>query len=94
MVISSHPSLPPSLLPPSLSPPLRYMIFLSPYDIGYALCLSSPIQLILYIIEEFARAKKVYNGVAMAAAVYPQSMLAMAVVGMLKGTAQDLVKIV
>ena len=61
------------------------MVFLSPFDVGYALCLATPIQLILYTIEEFARAKKVYAGVAMAAAVYPNSMLAMAVVGMLKG---------
>ena len=64
---------------------LRYIVFLSPYDIGYALCLATPIQLILYIIEEFGRAKKVYSGVTMAAGVYPKSLLAMAVVGMLKG---------
>ena len=70
-----------------ISSPLmyRYMVFLSPYDIGYALCLATPVQLSLSVIEELARAKKVYSGVAMAAAVYPQSLLAMAVVGMLKG---------
>ena len=63
----------------------RYIVFLSPHDIGYSLCLTTPIQLILYMIEEFARAKKVFSGVTMAAAVYPKSLLAMAVVGMLKG---------
>ena len=60
-------------------------MFLSPYDIGYALTHATPVQLTLYIIEEFARAKKVYSGVVMASAVYPQSLVAMAVVGMLKG---------
>ena len=63
----------------------RYIVFLSPHDIGYSLCLTTPIQLILYMIEEFARAKKVFSGITMAAAVYPKSLLAMAVVGMLKG---------
>ena len=37
------------------------------------------------MIKELARAKKLYNGVRMASTAYPDSLLAMAVVGTLKG---------
>ena len=40
----------------------------------------------LLTIHEFARAKKVLSGVTMAAALYPNSLVAMAIVGMFKGT--------
>jgi len=43
------------------------------------------VQLILHTIEEFARAKKVLSGVVMAMALYPDSVVAMAIVGMFKG---------
>lgn len=37
-------------------------------------------------IEELARAKKVLDGVRLAAAVYPNSLIVMALVGMFRGT--------
>lgn len=40
----------------------------------------------LLTIHEFARAKKVLSGVTMAAALYPNSLVAMAIVGMFKGS--------
>ena len=64
----------------------RYLIFFSPFDICYGLCHFLPVNLILWIIKELVRAKKVYSGVKMAANVYPNSLLAMAIVGMFKGT--------
>ncbi len=39
----------------------------------------------LLLVEELARAKKIFAGVTLAASVYPQCLLAMAVVGMFKG---------
>lgn len=63
----------------------RYFIFFSPLDICYVLCAATPVQLLLYTVEEFGRAKKVLSGVTMASELYPQSMVAMAIVGMLKG---------
>ena len=63
----------------------RYFIFFSPLDICYFLCAAAPVHLLLYTVEEFGRAKKVLSGVTMASELYPQSMVAMAIVGMLKG---------
>ena len=66
----------------------RYLVFFSPLDAFYSLCHFTPLFLVLGILKEISRAKKVYSGIGMAAAVYPNSMLAMAVVGMLKGKQQ------
>ena len=44
-----------------------------------------PVQMALLTVEELGRAKKILSGVAMASDLYPQSMLAMAIVGMIKG---------
>ena len=63
----------------------RYLVFFSPLDICYGLCHFIPVNLALWVVKELARAKKAYSGVTMAAVVYPDSLLAMAVVGMLKG---------
>ena len=46
----------------------------------------TPLKLVLLLVEELARAKKIFAGVTLAASVYPNSLLAMAVVGMFKGT--------
>jgi len=62
-----------------------YLIYFSPFDVFYYLCAATPVQLILHTIEEFARAKKVLSGVVMAMTLYPNSMVAMAIVGMFKG---------
>ena len=60
-------------------------MFFSPIDVFFALCHFTPLNLLLWILKELSRAKKVYSGVVMAAGVYPDSLLAMVVVGMLKG---------
>ena len=62
----------------------RYIIFFSPFDIAYYLSSAMPILLVLSGIEEFARVKKVFLGVVMASKLYPQSVVAMAIVGMFK----------
>ena len=63
----------------------RYLIYFSPFDVFYYLCAATPVRLMLLTIHEFARAKKVLSGVTMAAALYPNSLVAMAIVGMFKG---------
>ena len=65
--------------------PTRYLVFFSPLDVFFALCHFTPLNLLLWIVKELSRAKKVYSGVVMAAGYYSNSLLAMAVVGMLKG---------
>ena len=64
----------------------RYLIYFSPFDVFYYLCAATPVRLMLLTIHEFARAKKVMSGVTMAAALYPNSLVAMAIVGMFKGS--------
>lgn len=66
----------------------RYLVFFSPLDVCYGLCHFVPVNLALWVVKELARAKKAYSGVLMASTVYPDSLLAMAVVGMLKGEVQ------
>ena len=63
----------------------RYLIYFCPFDVFYYLCAATPVRLTLLAVHEFARAKKVLSGVTMAAALYPNSLVAMAIVGMLKG---------
>ena len=63
----------------------RYLIFLGPLDVCYHLCSVLPVQLLLFTLEEVGRAKKIVSGVSAASALYPQSLVAMAVVGLLKG---------
>ena len=63
----------------------RYLIFLGPLDICFHVCASLPVQLALYTVEEVGRAKKILSGVTAASHLYPDSLLAMAVVGLLKG---------
>jgi hypothetical protein len=47
------------------------------------LCSVLPVQLLLFTLEEVGRAKKIISGVSAASALYPQSLVAMAVVGLL-----------
>ena len=63
----------------------RYLIFLGPLDVFFHLCSAQPVQLALFTVEEVGRAKKILSGVSAAAALYPQSLVAMAVVGLVKG---------
>ena len=54
-------------------------------DLCYILTLFTPFKLALLIVEEFARAKKMYAGITLATSVYPNSLLAIALIGMIKG---------
>ena len=64
----------------------RYLVFFSPLDVCVYLCSATPVQLALHTVEEVGRAKKILSGVTMASTLYPHSILAMAIVGMLKGS--------
>lgn len=63
---------------------LRYLVFFSPLDVFVYLCALWPLELLLTVVEEFGRAKKLLSGVGMAHALYPSSVFAMAIAGMLK----------
>lgn len=49
------------------------------------MCAATPVQLTLFFVEEIGRAKKILSGVTAASALYPHSILAMAIIGMIKG---------
>jgi hypothetical protein len=63
-----------------------YLVFFSPLNVCFYLCSSMPLQVALFTVEEVARAKKILSGVTAASAHYPHSLIAMAVVGTLKGS--------
>lgn len=63
----------------------RYFIFFSPLDVCFFVCAATPVQLTLFFVEEIGRAKKILSGVTAASALYPHSILAMAIIGMIKG---------
>ena len=63
----------------------RYLVFLSPLDTCFHWCSALPVQLALFSVEEVGRAKKILSGVTAASALYPESVLAMAIVGLVKG---------
>ena len=66
-------------------------MFLGPLEVCFHLCTSLPVQLALFTVEEVGRAKKILSGVSAASALYPGSLVAMAVVGMLKGSFKNLI---
>lgn len=64
-----------------------YLIFFSPFDVFYYLCKITPVWLLLNIVEELGKAKKIMAAVEMAFGVYnAPSLLAVAVVAMFKGS--------
>lgn len=56
-----------------------------PFDFGYKLFKFLPIKILLSVMKEIIRCKKVNDGVQHAAAIFPNSPLIMILVGVLKG---------
>src|SRR5687768_10505291 len=69
-----------------------YLIFYSPLDIAYLLSKTLPCRLIFASLKEMGRCHKVLDGVNAAAKVYPQSYLAMALIGMIRGNGSAFMK--
>lgn len=70
-----------------------YIIFYSPFDVGYKVFHFLPIKLILAVMKEVIRCKKVHDGVVHAAKVYPNSYVIMIIIGTLKGNGTAFLKI-
>lgn len=56
-----------------------------PFDFGYKVCKFLPIKLILAVMKEVMRVKKVHDGVVHAGKIYPNSYVIMIIIGTLKG---------
>ncbi|GFT88465.1 trimeric intracellular cation channel type 1B.1 [Nephila pilipes] len=70
-----------------------YVIFYMPFDIGFRFFNFLPIKLVLAVMKEVIRCKKVHDGVIHAASIYPNSYLIMIVIGTLKGNGSAFLKI-
>ena len=70
-----------------------YLIFYSPFDICYKVCKFMPIKVVFASMKEVIRCKKVHDGVAHAAKVYPNGYLIMAIIGTVKGNGAAFLKI-
>lgn len=70
-----------------------YLIFYSPFDVVYKICKFMPVKVVFASMKEVIRCKKVHDGVAHAAKVYPNGYLIMAIVGTVKGNGASFLKI-
>ncbi|CAG0917899.1 unnamed protein product [Notodromas monacha] len=70
-----------------------YVVFYTPFDIGYKVLKFLPIKLLLAAMKEVYRCKKVHDGVVHAAKIYPNGYVAMVVIGTVKGNGAGFLKI-
>nr|CAG4635593.1 EOG090X09U3 [Artemia franciscana] len=70
-----------------------YVIFYSPFDIGYKFAKFLPVKILIAALKEVYRTKKVYDGVSHAAKLFPNSWLIMIVIGVVKGNGGGFIKI-
>ncbi|KAM7350808.1 trimeric intracellular cation channel type 1B.1 [Cochliomyia hominivorax] len=70
-----------------------YMVFYTPFDIGYKVGKFLPIKLVASAMKEIYRAKKVYDGVSHAAKLYPNAWIIMIIIGTLKGNGAGFTKL-
>jgi len=76
-----------------LSTVVWYLIFYSPFDVGYKFFKFLPIKVICAALKEVYRAKKVHDGVTHASKLFPNGYVIMIVVGAIKGNGPGFVKV-
>lgn len=59
----------------------RYLVFYTPFDVGYKVAKFLPVKVVASAMKEIYRAKKVYDGVSHAAKLYPNAYVIMIIVG-------------
>jgi len=70
-----------------------YLIFYSPFDVGYKVCKFLPIKVLLAAMKEVYRVKKINDGVAHSAKVFPNGYVIMIAIGTIKGNGSGFIKI-
>jgi len=70
-----------------------YLIFYSPFDVGYKMAKFLPIKIALSAMKEVYRVKKINDGVTHAAKLYPNGYLIMIIIGTIKGNGGGFMKI-
>jgi len=76
-----------------LSTIVWYLIFYSPFDVGYKFFKFLPIKVICAALKEVYRAKKVHDGVTHAAKLFPNAYIIMIAIGAIKGNGSGFVKV-
>merc|ERR1719408_571335 len=69
-----------------LSTVVWYVIFYSPFDVGYKFFKFLPIKVICAALKEIYRAKKVHDGVTHAAKLFPNAYIVMIAIGSTKAS--------
>ncbi|XP_076643851.1 trimeric intracellular cation channel type 1B.1 [Halictus rubicundus] len=70
-----------------------YVIFYTPFDIGYKVAKFLPVKIVCATLKEIYRCKKVYDGVTHAGKLYPDAYLIMVIIGTLKGNGAGFTKL-
>jgi len=76
-----------------LSTVVWYLIFYSPFDVGYKFFKFLPIKVICAALKEVYRAKKVHDGVTHASKLFPNGYVIMIIIGAIKGNGAGFVKV-
>ncbi|XP_026473217.1 trimeric intracellular cation channel type 1B.1 [Ctenocephalides felis] len=70
-----------------------YVVFYTPFDVGYKVAKFLPVKIIASAMKEIYRCKKVYDGVTHAAKLYPNAYIIMIIIGTLKGNGAGFTKL-
>lgn len=71
-----------------------YLVFFSPFDMFYKFVKLLPVKIVLSVMKELLRARKVYDGVAHALHIYPNSYVIVIAVGCMKGAGSGFLGII
>lgn len=71
-----------------------YLVFFSPFDIFYKFVKLLPVKIVLSVLKEVLRARKIYEGVAHALHIYPNSYVIIVSVGCLKGAGSGFLTVI
>lgn len=72
---------------------LWYIVFYTPFDIGYKVGKFLPVKVVASAMKEIYRAKKIHDGVSHAAKLYPNAFIIMIIIGTLKGNGAGFIKL-
>ncbi|KAI5693055.1 hypothetical protein M8J75_006842 [Diaphorina citri] len=71
----------------------RYVVFYTPFDIGYKASKFLPVKILFSGMKEIYRCKKIHDGVTHAAKLYPSAYIIMIIIGTLKGNGAGFIKL-
>ncbi|KAI5709378.1 hypothetical protein M8J76_016726 [Diaphorina citri] len=70
-----------------------YVVFYTPFDIGYKASKFLPVKILFSGMKEIYRCKKIHDGVTHAAKLYPSAYIIMIIIGTLKGNGAGFIKL-